>query len=138
MDKEEKYKSILPEQVKSNNSNLYRYSNELAKELWKCRGNQNAHKESHSPKNIADYVILQKMQNKDIEDPYPHLDFQIDFEKFIEVYPEEDQKIFIMWIQGYTQAEIAEKMWCSQQQVSVRLAFMKEEYEYYYYGENNE
>ena len=126
---------LLPENVKKDNSNLFLFSQELAKAMKRCEYNRNRSKPKYNQgyEQMEELFYFLKQHNKHIFDPITEIEFQHDFQKFIEVYPEIDQEVFISYyFYGLTQQEIADELRVSQPTVSLRLAFMSDEFKYFF------
>lgn len=108
-------KFTSPDQVRPDNSDLYRYDTELAAALHKERFKK------ARPDEFSRFCEASGVTG--LDDPFEAFDFQLDLEKFITALDDvKDRVIFQMFLLGRVkQTEIAEVVGCCQATVHNRL-----------------
>lgn len=122
--KKEKSYQIPPESVRRDNSDLFRYSVRLDKELRKER----------FPKEKPEQIInfFDALGTVELVDPYQDIDFRMDMEKFLATQPDLDRSIMRMYLLKMTQTEIAGKLGVCQATVCNRFKVIKEKFAEFY------
>lgn len=120
-------KQIRPEQVKKDNSDLWRYSTELFQELRKERFSK--------PKHEAYIDFCEASAIVGYTDPYDALELKLDVERFKNTLEKSDLEIFSLLMVGMRQCEIAELVGSSQACISINLKKIREKFRKFYSGE---
>lgn len=118
-------KRLTPEDVSRDNSDLWRYSIPLFKEL---------RKENYSKADPEAYVrYCDAAGITGFTEPFEGIDLKLDIEKFKMLLSGVDLKIFSLMLLGMKQAEISAEVELSQAAVSKRLKKIKEKFKTFYF-----
>jgi hypothetical protein len=116
--------SINPEEVRRDNSNVWRYSKKIFLELRK----EKFHK-AMPQKHIQFCDFMGELA---LYEPFNEIDFKLDLETFRKTLGPLDKRIFDLVVIGLIQEEIKEVVGISQPSVSKRLAKIRESFKEFY------
>lgn len=110
--------AISPDKVRRDNSNIWRFSQELDRELHRLRFRPT------DQTRIVEY--FEAAGSMELSDPFPSLNFSIDLDRFSEskLSPVE-QNVLRLFLCGLNQQEIADELEISQPYVSRHISEIK-------------
>lgn len=123
-EKNKKSYAISADQVKPDNSDLFRYSSVLGNALKKCRFSKS------KPEIYIDFFEAAGISGT--VEPFEDIDLRVDIERFITTLSETDSKIFKLYLFKLTQTEIAKRVGVCQATVCNRLKALTNKFAEFY------
>lgn len=119
---------IAPEDVRRDNSNIYRFDYDLFRALRK--------EKFRKPKLDDRYVHFSLNRKAAEANPYPDLDFRMDIQAFLDSLEDDDYLFFSMFLLGFSQTEMMQETGLSQPSISLKISRLTERFKRWYLEED--